>query len=266
LFAGRAAYVLSWVTARDMNGGDADFNALDSRRVLQPNGEMTVQSLFALVAAVALAAPASAPYPAPERVQQRNSIVSLADPAATVRVPRGAVYVGSERWPLYDVADCELHVFVEADANKRVKRFYWIQFEQYLPEQARAQYNYAKPVNVREAHWGKIWWRRARFGSTSEVPQTGSEIERVYRLIAKAGFTLPLHMINVRLVRMLDDPADSGKGRKELILFYNEDMAPVAVGSEDFITDGKINAKWAPVEKALVERAVKRFAVHWAKD
>lgn len=206
---------------------------------------------------------AASPVPGPERVQRGNTIASRADPAATVRVPRGAVYVGTQRWPLYDVADCELHVFVEADAKRRVKRFYWIQFEQYLPSQPDSRYDYAKPVNVREAHWGKIWWRRARFGPTGETPQSGSELERVYALITKAGYSLPPHMINVRLVRMLDDPTDSGKGRKELILFYNEDMAPVAARSEDFITDGKINAKWAPVEKALVARAVKRFGVLW---
>jgi hypothetical protein len=225
---------------------------------------MSLHLITPIIAALAIATLASSPYPAPERIQQKNSIVSRADPAVTVRVPRGAVYVGTQRWPLYYVADCELHVFVEADASKRVKRFYWIQFEQYLPSQPDARYDYAKPVNVREAHWGKVWWRRARFGPTGEKPQPGSELERVYALIAKAGYSLPPHMINVRLVRMLDDPADSGKGRKELILFYNEDMAPVAARSEDFITDGKINASWAPVEKALVERAVKRFAVQWS--
>lgn len=214
-----------------------------------------------LFAVMAVAAPASAAVPTPERIQQKNSIFSRADPAATVRVPRGAVYVGAERWPLYDVADCELHVFVEADANKQVKRFYWIQFEQYLPQQPGAQYDYAKPVNVREVHWGKTWWRRARFGPTGETPQPGSELVRVYGLITKSGYSLPPHMINVRLVHMLDDPENTGRGRKELILFYNEDMAPVAARSEDFITDGRINAKWAPVERALIQRAVKRFSV-----
>jgi hypothetical protein len=32
--------------------------------------------------------------------------------------------VDANRWIFYDLADCELHVFVEADANKIVQRFY----------------------------------------------------------------------------------------------------------------------------------------------
>jgi hypothetical protein len=208
---------------------------------------------------------ATAPVAAPERTVEKNSVVSRVDPAATVRVPRSAVYVGGDRWPLYDVADCEVHVFVEADAQKRVKRYYWIQFEQYLPTRPDAIYDYSSAVNVRQTIWGKTWWRRARFGSTSETPQAGSDLERVYGLITKAGYTLPADIINVRMVRFLDDPNDSGKGRKELLLFYAEDMADVGATTNDFITDNKVNAKWAPVEKALVERAIKRFGVRWSR-
>jgi len=51
----------------------------------------------------------------------------------TVQVPAVATYVGSERFNLYGVADAEVHVFIEADAAKRMKKLYWIQFESYLP-------------------------------------------------------------------------------------------------------------------------------------
>lgn len=208
---------------------------------------------------------ATAPVAAPERIVAKNRVVSLADPAATVLVPRSAVYVGGDRWPLYDVADCEVHVFVEADTQKRVRRYYWIQFEQYLPTQPDAIYDYSSAVNVRQTIWGETWWRRARFGSTSETPQAGSDLERVYALITKAGYSLPADIINVRMVHFIDDPNDGGKGRKELLLFYAEDMADVGATTSDFIADNKVNAKWAPVEKALVERAIKRFRVRWGR-
>src|SRR5205085_3757302 len=53
----------------------------------------------------------------------------------TVRVPRSAAYAGGDHFVLQGVADCEIHVFVEADAGHRVRRLYWIQFEAYLPSE-----------------------------------------------------------------------------------------------------------------------------------
>jgi hypothetical protein len=56
-----------------------------------------------------------------------------------------------------------------------------------------------------------------------------------------------------------------GKGvRGEMILFNNEDMAPTGMTTMNLIDgDGgptcKINDKSAPLEKALIKRATKRF-------
>ncbi|HEX6637397.1 MAG TPA: hypothetical protein VF033_07055, partial [Steroidobacteraceae bacterium] len=80
--------------------------------------------------ALALAIPALAA--APERMVRGSRLVSKADPAATITLPKEAAYVGADRWDLYDIADAELHVFVEADREKKVKALYWIQFEAYL--------------------------------------------------------------------------------------------------------------------------------------
>jgi hypothetical protein len=68
---------------------------------------------------------------APERVVQGTTVTSASDPAVRITVPKSAQYVGADRWDLYDVADCEIHVFVEADAQKIIQRLYWIQFEGY---------------------------------------------------------------------------------------------------------------------------------------
>src|SRR5688572_5344805 len=80
---------------------------------------------------------------APEREVKRNRLISKSDPAITIQVPRSAVYLGAERWNLYDVADCELHLFVEAYPDKTVKAMYWIQFEAYLPTNEHT-YDYSK--------------------------------------------------------------------------------------------------------------------------
>jgi hypothetical protein len=196
--------------------------------------------LAALIGATAHAAP-------PERIVRGNSIVSRADPHLRITVPHAAMYVGADRWNLYDVADCEIHVFVEADKARRVTRFYWIQFEAYLPSHPDFYYDYPSPPNTPMQLWNRDFQVRARFGPTGEVPKAGSDLERVQQLIAKAGYTLPPHMLNVRMVHL--GPKDAkGRVRSEMILFYNEDMAPTGMTSMDFITgDGgpgsTINAK-----------------------
>jgi hypothetical protein len=216
---------------------------------------------LAFVLAACLAATANAAPP--EKIVSASSITSKDNPQLRITVPRAAKYVGADRWNLYDVADCEIHVFVEADKDRRVKRFYWIQFEAYLPEFPDYHYDYPSPPNTPMRFWNRDFQVRARFGPTAEPAKQGSDLERVRQLIAKAGYTLPAHMMNVRLVHL--GPKDAaGLVRSEMILFYNEDMAPMT--TMDLIDgDGsptsKINDKWAPLEKALIKRATKRFGV-----
>lgn len=203
-----------------------------------------------LASTVAVATPALAPAPPPERVVDQTTVISARDPKMHVAVPASAHYVGSDRWNLYDVADCEIHVFVEADAFQRVQRFYWIQFEGYLPHLPYNHYDYSRDAARRIQ--GLDFRVRARFGPTRETPKPGSDFERVRDLILKGGYTLPPHMMNVRLVHLLDG------NRKELMVIYSEDLAPTGFTSDDLQDGDKPAAAWAPVEKALIERASKR--------
>ena len=150
----------------------------------------------------------------PERVVKGHRLISRSDPAITIQLPRSARYVGADRWDLYDICDAELHLFVEADRSKRVRAFYWIQFERYLPNNTHV-YNYSKDTAVTFA--GRPFWQRIRFGPTDEPQRAGSDGEHVRQMLAKAGYELPPHMTNVRLVHLLDDSR-----RQELMFIYAE--------------------------------------------
>ena len=50
---------------------------------------------------------------APERKVQGNVIVSERDPKVRIELPKLAQYVGADRWVLYGIADCELHIYAE---------------------------------------------------------------------------------------------------------------------------------------------------------
>ncbi len=194
--------------------------------------------------------PVLAPAPPPERTVKNNVVTSLRDPALNIGVPKNATYLGAQRWNLFDVADCEIHVFVEADAARRVKKYYWIQFEGYLPSQPNFAYEHKG--GAQKMIYGLDMNVRARFGPTAEKPQVGSDSERVMKMIADAGYTLPAHIINVRFIHLLDETK-----RRELMVIYTEDMAPTGLTSDDLIVNDRVDEKkWAKIEAPLIRRAL----------
>jgi hypothetical protein len=184
----------------------------------------------------------------PERKIESNRVVSERDPKIKIEVPNAARYIGADRWNLYEIADCEIHVFVEADEEKNIKKYYWIQFESYLPSKPEYSYNYKGGNDMLIA--GLDFNVRARFGSSSDPIKPGSDLERVVKLISASGYNLPADIMNVRLVHLLDKTK-----RKELMIIYGEDLAPTGLRTADLIGDGKIHPKWAAIEAELIERA-----------
>ncbi len=188
---------------------------------------------------------------APEREVKGNRLISKNDPAITIQVPRSAVYLGAERWDLYDVADCELHLFVEAYPDKTVKAMYWIQFEAYLPTNEHS-YDYSEDQPVTVA--GRRFWKSASFGPTNNTPRAGSDGERTRQMLARAGYTLPAERMSVRLVHLLDESR-----RKELMIIYGEDLAPSGYTAAQLLDGKEPRPEWKAVEQELVERAMKRI-------
>src|SRR5213595_2366486 len=81
----------------------------------------------------------------PERKVLAGVLTSERDPKVQMQLPKTAQYVGADRWILYGIADCELHIFVDADAQRNVQRLYWIQFEGYIPTRPDLHYTYDSP-------------------------------------------------------------------------------------------------------------------------
>lgn len=187
----------------------------------------------------------------PEREVKSNRLISKSDPAITIQVPRSAVYLGAERWDLYDVADCELHLFVEAYPDKTVKAMYWIQFEAYLPTNEHT-YDYSKDEPV--SFGGRPFRKSSNFGPTNNTPRAGSDGERTRQMLARAGYKLPAERMSVRLVHLLDESR-----RKEMMIIYAEDLAPSGYTSAQLLDGKEPRTEWKAVEQGLVERAMKRI-------
>jgi len=190
----------------------------------------------------------------PDRKVDRNLVVSDHDPAVRIQLPKTVQYLGSVRWPLYDIADCELLAFVETDSNKTVERLYWVQFEGYLATKPDLHYQYDSP---RHSTIGGLdfyvdTWVRPDGAQT----RPGSDREHIETLIRSKGYKMPAGMMYVRLVHLLDE-----QKRKELMIVYGEDLAPTGLTAADLDQGGKAHNQWPAIEKSLVERAQPRIAL-----
>jgi hypothetical protein len=190
----------------------------------------------------------------PERKVAGNVIFSERDPKVQIRLPGSVQYLGADRWVLYEIADCELHAFVDSDARKKIERLYWIQFEGYLPTKPDLAHKYDSP---RHATIGGLdfyvdTWTRA----DGEATRAGSDREHIEALIRASGYKMPLGMMYVRLVHLIDE-----KKRKELMIIYGEELAPTGFAAPDLQGNGKAHSEWPAIEKGLIERAEKAITL-----
>ena len=205
------------------------------------------------------AAPAAAASPSTAARVEAQAVVHPRE-GVTVRVPPSATYVGGERFTLYDVADCEIHVFIEADADRRMKRLWWIQFESYLPSKPELGYDYADG-NRRMTMAGTPIWVRANPVPTDGPMREGSDREAVFRILKSGGYPIPPQVMNVRMVQLLDDSKGTGQGRRELMIIYSENLEPTGKTLADLTTDGKPDERWTEMGKNLIERAMASVTV-----
>lgn len=195
---------------------------------------------------------------APERTVENNTITSAHEPNAQIHLPPSVHYVGADRWVLYDIADCELHAFVDADSHNRVQRLYWVQFEGYLPTKPDLHHTYDSPrhTTIGGLDFYVDTWVRAKDGET----RPGSDLEHILKLVRSKGYHMPEGMMYARLVHLLDDAK-----RKELMIIYAEDVQPTGFQVADLDPQGKAHDRWTSIERGLIERAQNSITIDPAR-
>jgi hypothetical protein len=189
----------------------------------------------------------------PERTVEQNVISSDQSPAVRIELPLDARYLGADRWILYGVADCELHVWIEAGQDKVVNRLYWVQFEAFMHDKPQSRYNY--PFTRTKIINGWTFDVRARFGATTP-PKPDSDAGHVWKIIEAAGYKAPKDMMNVRFVHLPDE-----QKRTELMIIYAEELKPTGLTAADLEPGGKANHRWAALEEGLIERGAQRLKI-----
>jgi hypothetical protein len=248
----RAGYngTLSIIPRADQAFSGVQMRTDQPLRSSQYNREVSVLRQFSAV--VLCGAFLAAQTTTPERKVQGNVITSERDPKVRIRLPDSAQYAGADRWVLYDIADCELHAFVDADEHKNVRKLYWIQFEGYLPTKPELKHTYDSPqhANLGGLDFFVDTWVRTKDESTRQ----GSDLEHIVNLVGRKGYHLPDALMYVRLVNLFHDK------QKELMIIYAEDTEPTGHNAAE-LKQSWANSPWPDVEKGLIKRAEKSVGI-----
>jgi hypothetical protein len=193
---------------------------------------------------------------APARSVENNVLTSSDLPRIKLRIDPRLRFVGRLQFVLYDVAEADLFVFVEADDTGKISRRIIVQFEGYLDNNSYT-YNYGSPTTVKVGthEFLQDYYATDREHVTKPV-RPDSDSARVSKLLGANGYTEPVRSVRARLVRLL-----GAERRKELLLIYGESLdekpnAAERLPSNDFL--GEEHAHWV---SELLERALQAIEV-----
>ena len=175
-------------------------------------------------------------------------------------------YVGTKSFNLNNIADVEVHLYVDANKNGRVNRLYWIHYERILPENQLPKRNDGAGPNLfdysedpyRDKIDGKEAFVRTYLYSIDlpekylkAVDKAGdSDGIRVMRLLHEKGYDLNTEIMQTRFVLV-----DKTK-KKELMIMYFEALDQHDLTIESFGKEGQSSKEWKSVAKAMRSRAL----------
>ena len=195
------------------------------------------------------------PAPPVTRTVSGQVLTSKELPAVRIEFDKAFKYIGAQSFVLYNVANAEQHFFVDADKDGRLKRFYWIQFEGYLPDNTHTyDYNSPKIVN----HGGFDFFADSYSRSlTGNLGRPDSDGNRARAFLAAKGFKMASTEVTYqRLVHLVDE-----KKRSELMIIYAEDLIGVGLTAADLNEGGSARAHWPELSRGLLDRALKNMKI-----
>ena len=183
------------------------------------------------------------------RTVKGQTLTSPELPALKIKFDKAFKYAGGHTFILYDVARAEQHFFVDTDKNGNVSRFYWIQFEGYLPSNTH-QYDYRSPKTVNIGgldFFADVYARKV----DPKQGRPDSDGNRAREFLLSKGFkTASDEVMMQRLVHLL------GKDKRtELMVIYLEILTPTGLSSADLAAGGKAQDKWQAIADGLLQRA-----------
>ncbi len=151
-----------------------------------------------------------------ERQVQGQVLTSKSDPAVQITFAPQFKYAGGQRFLLYGVAEAEQHFYTQSNTDGKIERFYWVQFEHYLPDN-KHQYDY--PSN-RTTNLGGLTFIYDTAVFSDYAGANGnpdSDGAKARAMLKKSGLVFPSAMARIRMVHL-----PGSARRSELMIIYGE--------------------------------------------
>jgi hypothetical protein len=153
----------------------------------------------------------------PQRQVEGQTITSYEFPAVRLTFGKDFRYVGGQVVNLYGNADAEQHLFVMAPNSGVVERFYWVQFEHFLPTNTRT-YDYAADRatglgGLQFIYDVKSWPDYV----TMQADDPASDGAAIERLLGAHNLAFPKRVVRVRMFHL-----PTPDHRTELMIIYGE--------------------------------------------
>jgi len=189
----------------------------------------------------------------PERAVRGQTIESNHDPVARLRFARDFKYAGGQRFVLYGVAEAEQHFFVDADASGTIRRFYWVQFEHYLPGTS-GSYTYLPRQLVKIGPFDFIADTKVfvDYGKTVLNPNSREDSDQALagRLLRRKGYEPPIAAARTRMFYLPDST-----GRAELMVIFVEALSPADIAGRELPVEGAAQDRWPELADRVVRDA-----------
>jgi hypothetical protein len=221
--------------------------------------------LTGIVFALALASPSQSDFSsAPLRPVQGQTIFSKKLPAAELTFGKDFRYVDGQAVNLYGNAEAEQQLFVKAAGSGPVERFYWVQFEHFLPTNTRTyDYQPLRTIDIGGLQFiydVKSWLDYAAM----QAEDPASDGAAIARILAQQNLSFPKRTVRVRMFYL-----PTPDRRSELMIIYGEALPvdskiPVRKEGVQLDTDSPEAAKlFLNMRRQTYASAVNSDTVEW---
>jgi hypothetical protein len=189
-----------------------------------------------------------------QRTGQDTILRSEKLPVMAIQIDPDFKYAGSTSFILYEIARVEQHHFVVADAERRVLRQLWFQFEGYLENNNRT-YKYSDMEQLRLNGFTFLQDTHPLNVEEAYAERSNSDFAHVVDFLHEKGYLLSGDGMYHRMVWLDPDL------RNELMIIYWETLAATGYRLPDLAVGGHAAAEWPALSQALQERSVASFKI-----
>ena len=175
-------------------------------------------------------------------------------PAIAIQIDPAFKYAGSTSFILYEIARAEQHHFIIADAERRVERLLWFQFEGYLENNNRT-YNYSGMDQLSLNGFDFLHDAHSMNVEEAYEERPASDFAHIVDFLQEKGYRLAGDMLFHRLVWLDTDR------RNELMIIYMEGLESTGYRLTDIAEGGPGTSEWTGLSQSLQERSLSAFKI-----